>query len=46
MPNKKGTTKLMQIVTEAKKLYKGGKGTVKSWSAAVKKASKNIKKKI
>lgn len=43
---KKSTSKLIQIVSEAKKLYKGGKGTVKSWTAAVKQASKNLKKKM
>jgi hypothetical protein len=46
MATKKGTSKLIKIVSEAKKLYKGGKGEVKSWSAAIKKASKNIKKKM
>lgn len=43
---KKGTSKLIKIVSEAKKLYKGGKGEVKSWTAAVKQASKNLKKKV
>lgn len=40
---KSNTSRLKMISTEAKKLYKDGNGGMK-WTAAIKKASTNLKK--
>ncbi len=38
------TNRMKLISTEAKKLYKEGKGEVKKWTEAIKKASAKLKK--
>ena len=42
--SKSNTNRMKLISTEAKRLYNGGKGEVKVWVKAIKKASENLKK--
>jgi hypothetical protein len=42
--SKSNTNRMKLISTEAKRLYNGGKGEVKVWTKAIKKASENLKK--
>jgi hypothetical protein len=42
--SKSNTNRMKLITTEAKRLYNGGKGEVKVWVKAIKKASENLKK--
>lgn len=44
MAKSANTNRMKLISTEAKKLYNGGKGEVKVWTNAIKKASANLKK--